>query len=274
MINTITEQKRYHYVYQLTNTKPITSEQLYIGVHSSNILPEEDNYMSSSKYIKLAIKHQGDVFKKEILSLWDTREEAANEEIRLHSEIGVSTNERYYNRYDSNNTSFTTEGKVVADDLVTGERTLVSKKVFTSMPERYVSPNKGTMIVKDIRNNKFKQVTVQAFEEHNYYVGSLQGQVIVNDTRDNSRKLVSKEDFNKYEYFIGTSTDTVVVVDTRDNTQKRVSKEDFKYHNYYVSITKNKVNVLDTRDNTTTQLSKEEFMLLAGNPKNQLFLLQ
>lgn len=91
MVNHLTEQKTFHYIYKLTNQSPQTEQQFYIGVHSSDKEPTNDGYMSSSKYIKQAIK-SGEIFTKEILSLWTTRDDAQLEEIRLHKSLNVATN--------------------------------------------------------------------------------------------------------------------------------------------------------------------------------------
>jgi len=55
---------KFHYVYKITNNTPIDSRRFYIGVRTcKNIKPENDNYWSSSKHLKKAIKEIG----KEIL---------------------------------------------------------------------------------------------------------------------------------------------------------------------------------------------------------------
>lgn len=101
-----------HYVYKITNLNPKDEQQYYIGVRSCNCLPEEDiKYMGSSKYLTKAINEQGyENFKKEILSIWSTREEAVNEEIRLHNEYNVHINEIFYNRSKQSSTGWDTAG--------------------------------------------------------------------------------------------------------------------------------------------------------------------
>ncbi len=66
----------YHYVYLITN---LITGQFYPGVRTSKgILPENDTkYWSSSKYLKKNIEEYGkENFTKEILSIFDTRQEA------------------------------------------------------------------------------------------------------------------------------------------------------------------------------------------------------
>ncbi len=92
--------KETHYVYKITNLNPINEEQYYIGVRTSkDCSPIEDEYMGSSEYLDEAIHNQGlQNFKKDILSVWDTREAAHLEEVRLHEINDVAKNPIYYNR--------------------------------------------------------------------------------------------------------------------------------------------------------------------------------
>lgn len=91
--------KKYNYVYKITNINPQDERKYYIGVRSCNCQPEEDNYWSSSKYLKESILVLGQSnFKKEILSIWNTREEAISEEIKLHNQYDVGVNPKFYNR--------------------------------------------------------------------------------------------------------------------------------------------------------------------------------
>lgn len=68
-----------HIVYKITN---VLSGKFYIGVHSTADI--DDSYMGSGKIIKAAIsKHGVHNFKKEILSEWESRNLALEEEARL-----------------------------------------------------------------------------------------------------------------------------------------------------------------------------------------------
>ena len=98
-----------NYVYLITN---ITNDIKYIGVRSCRCDPIDDiNYWSSSKYVKEAITEHGiNNFTKSIIVVFDTREEAVNEEIRLHKLYDVAINENYYNKAIQTSTSFDTSG--------------------------------------------------------------------------------------------------------------------------------------------------------------------
>ena len=110
-----------HYVYKITNINPVDSRKYYIGVRTApSGNPEEDTkYMSSSKHLKEAIKQQGkECFIKEILSVWDKREHAVLEEIRLHDEYSVNENIEFYNKAKQTSSKFdyNSTGKIVSEE--------------------------------------------------------------------------------------------------------------------------------------------------------------
>lgn len=110
-----------HYVYKITNHKPSDSRKYYIGVRTAKgCSPYEDtNYWSSSKYISEAIKETGiESFSKEILSIWENREDAIKEEIRLHQEFDVANNNEYFNKAKQTSSKFNYDatGKIVSNE--------------------------------------------------------------------------------------------------------------------------------------------------------------
>lgn len=73
-------KRKYNYVYKLTFKED--PSVFYIGKRSTD--NENDDYMGSGKALKAYFKKYGkDCFNKEILSYWDTAEEALMEEKRL-----------------------------------------------------------------------------------------------------------------------------------------------------------------------------------------------
>ena len=69
----------YHTIYKITN---LTNNKIYVGKHSCENL--EDNYMGSGKWLNRAIKKYGiENFKKEILHIFDTPDEAYRKEKEL-----------------------------------------------------------------------------------------------------------------------------------------------------------------------------------------------
>lgn len=102
-----------HYVYKITNINPTDERLYYIGVRSTSKSSAEldTTYQSSSKYLKEAIKAIGsNNFKKEILSTWETRKIAVQEEIRLHNKFDVAKNPLFYNKAKQTSTGFDTSG--------------------------------------------------------------------------------------------------------------------------------------------------------------------
>jgi hypothetical protein len=83
---------KYHYVYKTTNT---SNGKYYIGLKSSDTL--DDDYLGSGIAFKRAVKKYGkDKFKKEILSIFSTREEASEFE-RVTVNIDIVNDKLSYN---------------------------------------------------------------------------------------------------------------------------------------------------------------------------------
>ena len=79
------ESKKYNYVYKITN---LINNKIYIGVHKTNNL--NDEYMGSGTIIKAAIKKHGlEKFKKEILFMFDTYQEALDKEREIVTETFI-----------------------------------------------------------------------------------------------------------------------------------------------------------------------------------------
>jgi hypothetical protein len=78
----------YHYTYRLECEQ---TGQYYFGLRTSLKPCDVDPYMSSSRVIK-ALRSQGYTFKKQLVSYWPTREEAAKHEIDILSKEDVKNN--------------------------------------------------------------------------------------------------------------------------------------------------------------------------------------
>lgn len=94
---------KYHYTYLLIED---VTEMLYIGVRTSKVPPDEDPYMGSSKYVPVANCD------KIVLNEFSTREEAIQDEIRLHYLYDVCKNTMFYNRAKQTSTGFDSTGIV------------------------------------------------------------------------------------------------------------------------------------------------------------------
>ena len=63
----------HYYVYRITCSHPNSIEKYYYGYRSSKLLPKDDNYWSSSKYVIDAIKKYGSsFFTKKIVKIFST----------------------------------------------------------------------------------------------------------------------------------------------------------------------------------------------------------
>ena len=99
----------YHYTYEIKNKK---SGNIYIGVRSSNNSPAADNYFGSCKTLNDAIATEGiENFHKTILQTFDTREEAAEDEIFLHDLYDVARNPLFYNQAKATPNGFHIAGR-------------------------------------------------------------------------------------------------------------------------------------------------------------------
>ena len=94
----------YHYTYLLQERD---GDMMYIGVRSSDCMPHLDNYWGSSKYLP---ENVSDVCDKFILGMFDTREEANQDEIDRHAKNKVASNSYFWNKSEANHTAFCTKG--------------------------------------------------------------------------------------------------------------------------------------------------------------------
>lgn len=91
--------KKYNYVYEIT----YSDGRKYIGLRSCNCPIEEDSYMGSPFHLPEELKGTGI---KTILSIHETREAAALEEIRLHELYDVRNNALFINQCNATSTKF------------------------------------------------------------------------------------------------------------------------------------------------------------------------
>jgi len=99
---------KFYYVYRLTCTvEHSTSEKYYYGSRTSHLPPQKDVYWSSSRYVQQAIAMFGHCsFRKKILRVFKTREQALEYEIFLHQWFDVKTHPLFFNRANQTSTRF------------------------------------------------------------------------------------------------------------------------------------------------------------------------
>lgn len=93
-------KNQYHFTYKTTN---IINNKFYYGVHSTYNL--DDGYIGSGKLFKLAVrKYKKENFKREIISFYDTRKDAAFAESLLITEEMVNDVNCYNVNFGGENT--------------------------------------------------------------------------------------------------------------------------------------------------------------------------
>ena len=268
-----------HYVYKIINGDPIDHRKFYIGVRSTHHQdPNNDtNYRSSSKYLKQALLEIGHKnFSKEILSVWETREEANAEEVRLHNLFDVARNPEYYNKSKARSKRFCTEGMTTAKNILTGENEFVTveeardkskyqplyydtvnvidvitgEKVRVTKEEYENNPNlqhtvKGTVTVLDLETGIRRQVTIEEFKNNPNLVGQQKGKVNVVDIRTGNRLAVTKEDFEKYDYYEQVTKGTITVIDITDGSTKKISVDEYKNNDNYKHLSSKVIHIFD-----------------------------
>lgn len=90
-MNPKTKSKKYYCVYKTTN---LINNKIYVGFHSTNNL--NDGYLGSGKIIKDAIKRYGkENFTREIIQIFDNREDAEKLEAEIVNEEFTSRDDTY-----------------------------------------------------------------------------------------------------------------------------------------------------------------------------------
>jgi hypothetical protein len=102
----------FHYTYRITN---ILINKHYYGTRTSKINPNLDlgtKYLSSSsdKDFINDQKINPKNYKYKVIRIYNTRKEAMDLEIKLHSKFEVTINENFYNKAKATSTSFDTTG--------------------------------------------------------------------------------------------------------------------------------------------------------------------
>lgn len=108
----------YHYTYQITVNNPTDSRKYYIGVRSSMVVPEEDNYFGSCRPFKKWQSVNGvEGLVKQVLAVWPTRQEALLHEILLHDCFDVAKNIEFWNQAKQKVEKFDTAGTKQSEEL-------------------------------------------------------------------------------------------------------------------------------------------------------------
>ena len=104
-----------YYTYRITCHHPESKEKYYYGFRKTEKNPTDDNYWSSSKYVREAVKKYGiEFFSKKILKQFEDPHEAISHESRLHERLKVDVNPLFFNKCKSTKWGYRVTGLILA----------------------------------------------------------------------------------------------------------------------------------------------------------------
>src|ERR1035437_8834869 len=119
-------------IYKTTN---LINDKYYIGYHQTN--NEDDNYLGSGKILKNAIKKHGkENFKKEILFVFKTKEEALLKEFEIINKVVIS-DKQSYNLKAGGEGGWDYINDILKNDL--NYRLSIQQKALKTLKENYAS---------------------------------------------------------------------------------------------------------------------------------------
>jgi hypothetical protein len=184
---------KYNYVYQITNKE---TGRMYIGTRSSKDKPKDDlgtKYFSSSsdKDFILEQKEKPDLFEYKILHTFDTRLEALEYEIYLHSFYDVARNPLFYNDSRQTSTGFDRTG---VKPWNKGKINIYSEETKKKMSENA----KNKVVCKNIKTGKIFKVSKKEFENNPNLVGITYGI----QCESNSPRAITIEIYNEKDQLV------------------------------------------------------------------------
>lgn len=162
----------YHYTYRITN---IIDKKHYYGARSCKCLPSEDlgiKYFSSSSDNDFIFEQKNDPkkFKYKVISIFETRAEALDLEIKLHEKFEVHKNPKFYNKakQTSKGFNFISDGSQFKNHVTVKDSNGKSFNV-SKTDKRYLSGelkalSKGRVIVINLETKKKFTMTKDEFE--------------------------------------------------------------------------------------------------------------
>lgn len=197
----------HHYTYFITNIHPVDERKYYIGSRSCKCDPVNDvKYMSSSKDLKEEITKYGiQNFKKEILNVFETRDLALFDEIKLHIDFDVDINPNFYNKAKQTSHGFNGSNRIYCFDKELGYQKTITKDEYHSNKEKYV------------------------------WILQREGKVSVRNIKTGENLLVSKEEFDKSDDFVGVVIGTVTAKNTKTGELRRIPKDLFDISDEWIS---------------------------------------
>lgn len=240
---------KHHYVYTIIEKD---TGKKYIGVRSSNVLPNEDlgkNYFSSStnEYFISNQKNNPNNYEYIINSIHKNRKEANEKEIELHEFYNVSNSNEFYNKSKSTSSGFSTVGNVTAKDKE-GNTMLLNKNDERYLSGEFVHMSTGKVSVKDKNGNKMSVDNNDDRLKSGELVGVNKGKVVILD-ENGKYKQVDKSSIDMSKPIKNTTYGKVSVKD-KDGNKMLVDNNDERYlSGELVGVNKGKVLAKDKNGN-------------------------
>lgn len=175
-----------HILYKTTN---LINNKIYIGVHSTNDI--NDNYLGSGLNIIRAIKKYGvSNFKREILYIFKTKEEAFLKERELVTEEFVNDNNNY--NLSVGGTGAGRTGKIFVRDT-NNIGVYIKCEDYKTLKEKGLVSHHLTGLVSIIHNNKHIRIPKEEFSKLPLR-GHTYGKTYAFNTKTNQSEYVSKDD--------------------------------------------------------------------------------
>lgn len=227
------DKNKFNYVYQITE---ISTGIKYIGsrgTKSANPLQDLKKYKSSTKDKSFKIQQELNPLNYwyEILSYHSTRDDATNEESRLHLLYDVKTNPLYYNKSNQTPTGFSTAGKVcVKND--NGKNILINIDDirYTNGELKYHLQDK--VAVRDKDGNKYLVDRTDERYLSGELVSVLKGKVTAKDKYGN----IMQVDKNDPRYLSGELVGHSKGIKHSDKTKQKMSASRQKENNAFYGM--------------------------------------
>lgn len=232
--------KKYHYLYKTTN---LINKKYYYGIHSTNNM--DDGYLGSGSYLRNSIyKYGKDNFKREIIKMFDNREDLANAEKDLLTKDIIQ--DKYCMNLMYGGEYFNTLGMVTVKD--TNGKTF---KVFCDdiryLSGELVSVYKGMVTVKDINGNMMSVSTDDPRYLSGELVSNLKNMTLVKDKDGNIIHISVNDPRYLSGELVGITKGMTTFKDINGNTTS-ASVDDPRYlSGYLVGVAKDKKHTEETK---------------------------
>lgn len=184
---------KYFYIYKTTN---LTNGKIYIGVHAANNL--DNSYLGSGVNLNKSIKKNGkDKFKKEILQVFPSYEEALNEERRIVTKEFVQDPNTYNLEIGGN-------GGKIWDDKKRAKMSTTKKQLYESGLEPW---NKGKQVGNFMTESAKKELSQRMSGSGNHMFGINVADILTPEknaarlkkiSENNRKPKKSKEKYKDY----------------------------------------------------------------------------